>query len=69
VLEGRQRERVAAARAARAQEPAATALAALDQAARGTEALMPRILAAVRARATLGEIADVFRRAWGLYQA
>jgi len=41
------------------------ALDALAQAARGTENLMPPILAAVKARATLGEIADVVRNIFG----
>jgi methylmalonyl-CoA mutase N-terminal domain/subunit len=68
-LERRQRERVAAARKARAPEPVAAALAELERAARGTGALMLPILAAVRTRATLGEIADVLRAAWGEYRA
>ena len=44
------------------------ALGALDAAARESGApLMEPILDAVRARATLGEISDVFRAAWGLH--
>jgi methylmalonyl-CoA mutase N-terminal domain/subunit len=30
---------------------------------------MPPILAAVRARATLGEISDTLRDVWGVYRA
>jgi methylmalonyl-CoA mutase N-terminal domain/subunit len=30
---------------------------------------MPLIVAAVRARATLGEISDALRAVWGLYRA
>ena len=43
-------------------------LQALEEAARGTENLMPYILEAVRAYATLGEICDVFRRVFGVYR-
>jgi methylmalonyl-CoA mutase N-terminal domain/subunit len=47
-------------------------LETLRQAAAGTDPwgkdlLMPRILDAVRAYATLGEIMDVFREVWGEY--
>ena len=45
-------------------------LAALEAAAREPEApLMEPILDAVRARATLGEISDVLRGVWGVYDA
>jgi methylmalonyl-CoA mutase N-terminal domain/subunit len=44
------------------------ALARLEEAARGPENTMPRVLAAVEAKATLGEIADVFRGVFGVYQ-
>jgi methylmalonyl-CoA mutase N-terminal domain/subunit len=68
-LEERQRQAVQAARARRNGAAAEAALAALERAAAGTDSLMPRILDAVRARATLGEISDVFRKVWGVYQA
>ena len=42
-----------------------SALAAIREAAVGTENLMPRILTAVEAYATLGEIADTLRDVWG----
>jgi methylmalonyl-CoA mutase N-terminal domain/subunit len=42
-----------------------SALAALETAAKGTDNLMPYILAAVKTYATLGEIADVFRGVFG----
>ena len=45
-----------------------SALEALDQAARGTENLMPCILSAVKSYATLGEIADVFREVFGKHR-
>jgi len=41
------------------------ALAALETAAKGSDNLMPYILAAVKTYATLGEIADVFRGVFG----
>ncbi len=41
------------------------ALARLRDAARGTENLMPAILEAVRAYATLGEMAGALREVWG----
>jgi methylmalonyl-CoA mutase N-terminal domain/subunit len=47
---------------------AAAALDRLGSAARGDEALMPVIVEAVRARATLGEISDTLRDAWGEYR-
>jgi len=49
-------------------EQVKASLAAIDQAARGTGPLMPSIIEAVRARATLGEISDTLRAAWGVYR-
>jgi methylmalonyl-CoA mutase N-terminal domain/subunit len=43
-------------------------LRAVEDACRGTENLMPVVLEAVRAYATLGEICDVFRKVWGAYR-
>ncbi len=67
-LEGRQRARVAAVRAGRDGVAVERALAAVGQAARGTAPLMPPIIDAVRARATLGEISNTLREAWGVYR-
>ena len=75
-LEHEQVTRVTELRARRDDEPARRALAALgDDAAtyagdaNGTRAeLMPRIVDAVRARATVGEISDVLRDRWGTYR-
>jgi methylmalonyl-CoA mutase N-terminal domain/subunit len=65
-----QRARVAAARAKRDQEQVTRALGELESAARDSRgALMEPILAAVRTRATLGEISDVLRKVWGVYGA
>jgi methylmalonyl-CoA mutase, N-terminal domain len=44
------------------------ALAALEAAAKGSDNLMPHILAAVKSYATLGEIADVFREVFGKHR-
>ncbi len=46
----------------------AARLKALEQAARGSENLMPPLLEAVRAYATLGEMMGVFREVFGEYQ-
>ena len=43
-------------------------LDALKRAAEGAENTMPRILDAVRAYATLGEICDSLREVFGTYQ-
>jgi methylmalonyl-CoA mutase N-terminal domain/subunit len=45
------------------------ALGRLGDAAQGTDNLMPPIIEAVKAQATLGEICDVLREAFGEYQA
>jgi methylmalonyl-CoA mutase N-terminal domain/subunit len=67
-LEARQRARLAAVKAARDRVAVDRALAAVRQAAGGTQPLMPPIIEAVRARATLGEISDALRQAWGVYR-
>jgi methylmalonyl-CoA mutase N-terminal domain/subunit len=67
-LEEEQVARVRAVRAARDPAVAKKALAALDDAARGTANLVPRIIDAVKARSTVGEIADVLRGVFGEYQ-
>jgi methylmalonyl-CoA mutase N-terminal domain/subunit len=45
-----------------------TAIDRLENAARGSDNLMPHILCAVEAYATVGEISDAFRRVHGEYQ-
>jgi methylmalonyl-CoA mutase N-terminal domain/subunit len=67
-LEARQRARLAEARGRR--DPAAVrrALDGVRSAAGGTTPLMPPILEAARARATLGEISDELRGVWGVYR-
>ena len=67
-LAAAQRKRVAALRDNREAKTVKRALLALDQAARDSGApLMEPILDAVRARATLGEVSDVLRAAWGVH--
>ncbi|MGE5835371.1 MAG: methylmalonyl-CoA mutase [Acidobacteriota bacterium] len=64
-LEARQVEHVRTFRASRHDDDCRAALAAVSTAARGTDNLVPPIIAAVEARATLGEIADTMRRVYG----
>jgi methylmalonyl-CoA mutase, N-terminal domain len=64
-IERRQVERVRAVRAARDEANWRRALDAVTVAARGTDNLVPPIVAAVEARATVGEIADAMRAVFG----
>lgn len=64
-LEARQVTRVRAFRAARNGHECRAALEAVAAAARGAGNLTPPIIAAVEARATLGEIADTMRQVFG----
>jgi methylmalonyl-CoA mutase N-terminal domain/subunit len=66
--EARQVERTRGVRQSRDAEVATAALAALANAARGTENVLPRILACVEAGVTLGEISDGLRQVWGEYR-
>jgi len=67
-LEERQVARVRAFRARRSGDGARRAVDALRDAARGKDNLMPHILEAVKAQATLGEISDAFRDVFGEYR-
>ena len=67
-LEAQQRARLAESRRRRDQARVTATLATLRAAAAGTTPLMPPILDAVRARATLGEISDTLRDVWGVYR-
>jgi methylmalonyl-CoA mutase N-terminal domain/subunit len=64
-VERRQAAKVAALRERRDNEQVGRSLAALAQAASGSENLLPRIIGAVEAYATLGEISDAMRRVFG----
>ncbi len=63
--EGRQVERVRQVRAQREGDRGARALASLGDAARGSDNLLPYLVDAAHAYATLGEMSDVLRGAWG----
>jgi methylmalonyl-CoA mutase N-terminal domain/subunit len=63
--ERRQVERVRRVRAERSSDAWASAMDGLEEVARADGNLMPAILAAVRAFATVGEISDRLRVAWG----
>ncbi len=67
-LEARQRERLAGVKARRDGSAVEAALAAVAAAAGSTRPLVPPIVEAVRARATLGEISDALRQVWGVYR-
>ena len=67
-LEPKQVERLRSLRAKRNPEPWQAALRAVEDTARTGENLMPRILAAVEANATVGEISDAMRRVYGEYK-
>ena len=67
-IEQQQIERVRAVRSRRDSQAVESALRKLEEAAGGTENVMPRILACVEAHATVGEISDRFRKVWGEYK-
>ncbi|WP_260706264.1 acyl-CoA mutase large subunit family protein [Edaphobacter flagellatus] len=67
-LEQKQVERVRALRARRDAAAHAATLGRVEEAARGGENLMPRIVAAVEAYATVGEIANTLRGVFGEYR-
>ncbi len=67
-VERAQIERVRAVRARRDSATAESALTKLEEAARGTENLLPRILACVEAYVTVGEIGNRLRKVWGEYR-
>jgi methylmalonyl-CoA mutase N-terminal domain/subunit len=68
-LERDQVGRLQAVRSGRSERDWRRALDGIERCARGTENLVPPIVAAVEARATLGEIADALRRVFGEYEA
>ena len=64
-VEERQIARVRQIRASRDRAACEAALSRVTSAARDSENLVPRVLEAVEARATLGEIADAMRVVFG----
>jgi methylmalonyl-CoA mutase, N-terminal domain len=67
-IERSQIARLQALRARRDASESRVALEEVERRARGTENLMPAILAAVESSATVGEISDSLRRAFGEYR-
>lgn len=67
-VEEGQRERLAAVRAGRDEEAVAALRQDLEKAAAGEANLMPLLVEAARARATLGEITDSLRAVFGAYR-
>jgi len=67
-VEQRQAERVRAVRARRDAAAHVKAVGALRDACMSRRNLVPYVIDAVRASATLGEICDVFREAYGVYR-
>ncbi len=67
--ERRQLERTAAVRAGRDAGAAEAALVSVREAARGTANLLPPLRDALRARCTVGEICNVLREEFGMYDA
>ncbi len=61
-------ERLERLRRSRDAAAAARALEAVERAARGRDNVLPRLLDAVTARVTLGEICDALRRVFGVHQ-
>ena len=61
------REKIARVRASRDRDRAARTLDAVEQAARGRENLMPRLVDAVEASVTLGEICERLRAVFGVH--
>ncbi|MDX3852297.1 methylmalonyl-CoA mutase [Streptomyces sp. AK02-01A] len=65
--EAQQAAGLARLRAERDRPAVDTALAALKAAAEGTANVLPPMKAALRARATVGEVCDALRAVWGVY--
>ena len=68
-LEADQRRRLEAFRERRDSGSASQALEGVRSAARATDNLMPPMIEAVKASATLGEISEVLREEWGAHDA
>lgn len=67
-LEREQVERVRAVRSRRDRTAADSALSAIEEAARGTQNLLPLILTAVESDVTVGEISNRLRSVWGEFR-
>ncbi len=67
-VERDQNAALTARRSAREAHDVSAALVQLASAAQGSDNMIPVMMNAVRAEATLGEICDVLREAWGVYR-
>jgi methylmalonyl-CoA mutase N-terminal domain/subunit len=67
-LRAKQIARLESTKASRDAGAVRAALEAIGEAANGSDNLMPRIIAAVEAYATIGEISDTLRAVWGEYE-
>ena len=67
-VERDQVQRLSALKIRRNRQNVESALRSLEESARGGSNLMPRIREAVRAYSTLGEVSDVLRGVFGIYQ-
>jgi len=67
-LEAEQRARVARVRASRSAAEVERTLSAVSRTAESEANLMPAIIAALRARATIGEVSDALRTVFGVYR-
>jgi methylmalonyl-CoA mutase N-terminal domain/subunit len=67
-IEAEQCARLATLRAERDQDAVDRHLAALTEAAQGTDNVLYPMREALRARATVGEVCDALRAVWGVYQ-
>jgi len=67
-IEKNQIERVRAVREKRDKEKAENSLVKLEEAAKGDENLLPRILDCVENHVTVGEISHRLRKVWGEYR-
>lgn len=66
-LEARQREKLSGFKAERVEEDLRASLGEIRERARSGANLMPAMVTAVKAGATLGEISDALREEWGTY--
>ncbi|MGB5951119.1 MAG: methylmalonyl-CoA mutase family protein, partial [Ornithinimicrobium sp.] len=67
-VERDQNEHLATRRAERDDEAVQRCLADLAASAAGSDNMIPSMMAAVRAEATLGEICNILRQEWGIYR-
>ena len=68
IMEQKQRDKLDKLKTTRDPQRVASTLSQLKNAAKGTENLVPAILNAVKALATLGEISDTLREVFGVYR-